>query len=98
MAPEVTIEYLVARAIQQYREKMVLQEEGKPEPEREPAARPTKSYTLAGMAQACLGCEISPSGDCEGTQRTLDRKRIPPLPCRDRQLLILMAKRRTASL
>jgi hypothetical protein len=98
MAPEVTLEYLVKRAIRQYREKTVLQEERKPEPEREPAPRPTKGYSLPGMAQACLGCEFSPSGNCEGTRRTGDRKGIPPLPCRDRQVLMHMAMRRTAAL
>jgi len=98
MAPEVTLDHLIVHAIRQYREKTVLQEEGKPGGEREPALRPTKGYSLPGMAQACLGCEISPLGDCEGTRRTVEKEKIPTLPCRDRQVLMLMAKRRIAGL
>jgi hypothetical protein len=96
MAPEVTLDYLVARAIRQYREKTVLQEEGKAEPEREPAPRPQKSYSLSGMAQSCLGCELFHAEDCGETHRA--RAGESSLPCRDRQVLMFMARRRIASL
>jgi hypothetical protein len=98
MGPEGTLDHLVVRAIRQYREKMVLRDEGKAGPERESAPRPGKSYSLSGMAQTCLGCEISVSGDCDGTGPGVGTKGIPPLPCRDRQVLLFMAKRSIASL
>ncbi|MDD1653410.1 MAG: hypothetical protein LUQ64_02575 [Methanomicrobiales archaeon] len=92
MAPDVTLDSLVVRAIRQYREKTVLREEGEPEGEREPAPRPHRTYSLSGMAQSCLGCDLLHAEECGEPHRARE------LPCRDRQVLILMAKRRIASL
>ena len=92
MAPDVTLESLVVRAIRQYREKTVRQEEGKAEGEREPAPCPHGTYSLSGMAQTCLGCDLLHAEECGEPHRTVE------LPCRDRQVLILMAKRRIAAL
>ena len=92
MTPDVTVDSLVVRAIRQYREKTVCREEEKAEGEKEPAPRPERSYSLSGMAQSCLGCDLLHAEECGVPHRKAE------LPCRDRQVLILMAKRRIASL
>jgi hypothetical protein len=91
MAPDVTLDHLIVRAICQYREKAVRREEEKAEGEKESAPHGQRSYSLSGMAQTCLGCDLH-AEECGEPHRTAE------LPCRDRQVLILMAKRRIASL
>jgi hypothetical protein len=91
MTPDVTVDSLVVRAIRQYREKTYHTEE-EAGGEKEPGTRPQRSYSLSGMAQSCLGCDLLHAEECG------ERHRKAELPCRDRQVLILMAKRRIASL
>ncbi|MDD1652341.1 MAG: hypothetical protein LUO86_04835 [Methanomicrobiales archaeon] len=92
MTPDVTVDSLVVRAIRQYREKMVYHTEEEAGGEKESGTRPQRRYSLSGMAQSCLGCDLLHAEECG------ERHRKAELPCRDRQVLILMAKRRIASL